>query len=54
MAPPEITTRHIYTGVVPFVALQILGIGLVFFFPADRHLAAQGHRLVRVRAGRPA
>ena len=34
VAPPEITTRHIYTGVVPFVALQILGIVLVFFFPA--------------------
>ena len=34
VAPPEITTRHIYTGIVPFVALQILGIVLVFFFPA--------------------
>ncbi len=34
VAPPSITTRHIYTGVVPFVAMQILGIVLVFFFPA--------------------
>ena len=34
VAPPQITTRHIYAGVVPFVALQILGIVLVFFFPA--------------------
>jgi tripartite ATP-independent transporter DctM subunit len=34
VAPPEITTRHIYKGVIPFVALQILGIALVFFFPA--------------------
>jgi tripartite ATP-independent transporter DctM subunit len=34
VAPPEITTRHIYTGIVPFVGLQLLGIVLVFFFPA--------------------
>jgi tripartite ATP-independent transporter DctM subunit len=34
VAPPEITTRHIYLGVLPFVGMQILGIVLVFFFPA--------------------
>jgi len=34
VAPPGVTTRHIYLGVIPFVALQILGIVLVFFFPA--------------------
>lgn len=33
VAPLEITTRHIYTGIVPFVLMQILGIVLVFFFP---------------------
>ena len=33
VAPPEITTRHIYLGVIPFVALQVLGVVLVFFFP---------------------
>ena len=33
VAPPQITTRHIYLGVVPFVALQILGIVLLFSFP---------------------
>jgi tripartite ATP-independent transporter DctM subunit len=33
VAPPEITTQHIYAGIIPFVALQILGIVLVFFFP---------------------
>ncbi len=33
VAPPQITTRHIYRGVVPFVALQILGIVLLFSFP---------------------
>ncbi|MES2980373.1 MAG: TRAP transporter large permease subunit [Pseudomonadota bacterium] len=34
VAPPGVTTRHIYLGVIPFVAMQILGIVLVFFFPA--------------------
>ena len=34
VAPPQITTRHIYLGVVPFVALQIAGIVLLFSFPA--------------------
>ncbi|QJW83895.1 TRAP transporter large permease subunit [Ramlibacter terrae] len=34
VAPPEITTRHIYRGVIPFVGLQLLGIVLVFSFPA--------------------
>ena len=33
VAPLEITTRHIYAGIVPFVLMQILGIVLVFFFP---------------------
>jgi TRAP-type mannitol/chloroaromatic compound transport system permease large subunit len=33
VAPPEIYTRQIYVGVLPFVALQILGIVLVFCFP---------------------
>lgn len=33
VAPPEITTRHIYVGVLPFVGLQIVGVALVFLFP---------------------
>ena len=33
VAPPEITTRHMYVGVVPFVAMQMLAVALVFFFP---------------------
>ncbi|MEK6594610.1 MAG: TRAP transporter large permease subunit [Pseudomonadota bacterium] len=33
VAPPEITTRHMYIGVIPFVAMQMLGVVLVFFFP---------------------
>ena len=30
----QITPRHIYFGIVPFVALQALGVVLVFYFPA--------------------
>ena len=34
VAPPEITTGHIYRGIIPFVAIQIVGLGLVAFFPS--------------------
>ncbi|MCE3270855.1 MAG: transporter, DctM subunit [Ramlibacter sp.] len=34
VAPPQITTKHIYLGVLPFIALQALGLLLVFQFPA--------------------
>jgi tripartite ATP-independent transporter DctM subunit len=33
VAPPEVKTRHLYAGVLPFIGLQILGIALVFWFP---------------------
>jgi tripartite ATP-independent transporter DctM subunit len=33
VAPPGVTTRHIYLGVIPFVAMQVFGVALVFFFP---------------------
>jgi tripartite ATP-independent transporter DctM subunit len=33
VAPPEITTRHMYVGVLPFVAVQMLAVALVFFYP---------------------
>jgi TRAP-type mannitol/chloroaromatic compound transport system permease large subunit len=33
VAPPEITTRHMYVGVVPFVAMQMLTVALVFWYP---------------------
>jgi TRAP-type mannitol/chloroaromatic compound transport system permease large subunit len=33
-SPPEITTGQIYRGVVPFVALQLLGPLLVMLFPS--------------------
>ncbi len=33
VVPPEITMLDIYRGIVPFVALQIVAIALVFLFP---------------------
>jgi tripartite ATP-independent transporter DctM subunit len=33
VAPPEITTVDIYRGVVPFVALQLIGLTLIIAFP---------------------
>jgi TRAP-type mannitol/chloroaromatic compound transport system permease large subunit len=33
VAPPEVSTRDIYRGIVPFVALQLLGLLMCFFFP---------------------
>ncbi len=33
VAPPEITTRHMYLGVIPFISLQVLGVVLVYFYP---------------------
>ncbi|MBX9905044.1 MAG: TRAP transporter large permease subunit [Burkholderiales bacterium] len=33
VAPPEVTTRHMYLGVIPFVAMQMLAVLLVFLFP---------------------
>jgi len=33
VAPPQITTMHIYQGIIPFVAIQIIVLGLVATFP---------------------
>jgi tripartite ATP-independent transporter DctM subunit len=33
IAPPEVTLGHIYRGVVPFIALQMIGLALVIMFP---------------------
>ena len=33
VAPPEITTRHMYLGVIPFISMQVLGVVLVYFYP---------------------
>ena len=33
VAPPEVRTRDIYLGVIPFICMQILGLALVYAFP---------------------
>lgn len=33
-APPEITTGHIYAGVAPFIGLQVVGMAVIWLFPA--------------------
>jgi len=33
VAPPEVNIKDIYKGVVPFIVLQLLTLGLVFLFP---------------------
>ena len=33
IVPPEIKTSHLFGGVFPYVALQIIGIGLIMLFP---------------------
>jgi tripartite ATP-independent transporter DctM subunit len=34
VAPPEIELRHLYRGIVPFVALQLIGVTVIFLWPA--------------------
>jgi tripartite ATP-independent transporter DctM subunit len=33
VAPPEITTRHIYVGIIPFVLIQVLALVMLWFVP---------------------
>ena len=33
VAPPEVKTRHLYLGVIPFIGMQLVGVVLVFFYP---------------------
>jgi len=33
VAPPEITTQHLYKGIVPFIIIQILMIALIILYP---------------------
>jgi len=33
VAPPEVTTKHIYQGVLPFVMIQLSGLMLLWIFP---------------------
>ena len=34
VAPPTITTGHIYRGILPFVAIQVIGLIILWNFPA--------------------
>ncbi len=34
VTPPEISTGHIYRGIIPFVLLQLVGLLIVIFFPS--------------------
>jgi tripartite ATP-independent transporter DctM subunit len=34
VCPPGVTLGHIYQGIIPFVMLQLLGLAIVFMFPA--------------------
>lgn len=33
VAPPEYTMGHIYKGILPFVAIQVIGLAIMIFFP---------------------
>ena len=33
VAPPEITLRHMYAGVVPFIVIQVIALIIVAAFP---------------------
>ncbi|HUG76110.1 MAG TPA: TRAP transporter large permease subunit [Burkholderiales bacterium] len=33
VAPPEVTTRQLYLGVIPFIGMQAIGLGLLYAFP---------------------
>ncbi|MGR3758916.1 TRAP transporter large permease [Roseobacteraceae bacterium NS-SX3] len=34
VAPKEVTTGHIYRGILPFVLIQVLGLAILWLFPA--------------------
>ncbi|WP_417270427.1 TRAP transporter large permease [Celeribacter sp.] len=34
VAPKEVTTGHIYRGIIPFVLIQVVGIGTLWMFPS--------------------
>jgi tripartite ATP-independent transporter DctM subunit len=33
VAPPEVTTGHLYRGIIPFLIIQVVLLGVVVFFP---------------------
>jgi TRAP-type mannitol/chloroaromatic compound transport system permease large subunit len=34
VAPPSVTTQHIYRGIIPFVLIQVGGLAILWFFPS--------------------
>jgi TRAP-type mannitol/chloroaromatic compound transport system permease large subunit len=34
VAPPEVTTTHLYKGIVPFILIQLTLIALMILFPS--------------------
>jgi tripartite ATP-independent transporter DctM subunit len=34
VTPPEVSTGHIYRGIIPFVILQLIGLMIVIFYPS--------------------
>jgi len=34
VAPKEVTTMHIYKGVMPFIVIQLIGLGLIAYWPS--------------------
>ncbi|ATG36043.1 TRAP transporter, subunit DctM [Phaeobacter piscinae] len=34
VAPKEVTTGHIYRGILPFVLIQVVGLGILWMFPS--------------------
>ncbi len=34
VAPPSVTTAHIYRGIIPFVLIQVAGLAILWLFPA--------------------
>ena len=43
VAPPELTTRHIYLGIIPFVLIQLAMLAALWFLP--QLATALPHRL---------
>jgi len=33
VAPPEVTTGHLYRGIIPFVIIQVIFLAVVIFYP---------------------
>jgi TRAP-type mannitol/chloroaromatic compound transport system permease large subunit len=33
VAPPEVTTGHLYRGIIPFVLIQLIVLSLLILFP---------------------